>query len=79
MEARFASHLPSDIQRHKDCGSVWGGYILNVPLKVDSDDVQELLDSHSQELTMDELIEMHEQDIEELESLDQFNQKIDGR
>ncbi|GFW75180.1 DUF4817 domain-containing protein [Trichonephila clavipes] len=41
-------------------------------LEVVSDDVQELLDTHNQELTMDELIEMHEQeqDIEELESLD---------
>ncbi|GFU63694.1 hypothetical protein TNCV_1509732 [Trichonephila clavipes] len=33
-----------------------------INLKVDSDDVQELLDSHNQELTIDELIEMHEQD-----------------
>ncbi|GFX94877.1 hypothetical protein TNCV_2379501 [Trichonephila clavipes] len=41
-----------------------------VNLEVDTDDVQ-LLDSHNQELTIDELIEMHEQDnIEELESLD---------
>ncbi|GFU74214.1 hypothetical protein TNCV_4168051 [Trichonephila clavipes] len=41
-------------------------------LDVDNDNVQELLDSHSQELIMDEPIEMHEQgeDIEELESLD---------
>ncbi|GFU92267.1 hypothetical protein TNCV_1338481 [Trichonephila clavipes] len=38
-------------------------------LEVDSDDVQELLDSHKKELTMDELIAMHEQDIDELESL----------
>ncbi|GFW52507.1 hypothetical protein TNCV_404351 [Trichonephila clavipes] len=40
--------------------------------KVESDDVQELLDSHTQELTIDELTEMPEQehDIEELESLD---------
>ncbi|GFW39015.1 hypothetical protein TNCV_1830071 [Trichonephila clavipes] len=38
--------------------------------QVDSDGVQELEDYHNQELTMDELIEMHEQDIEELESLD---------
>ncbi|GFS92484.1 hypothetical protein TNCV_1159721 [Trichonephila clavipes] len=29
--------------------------------EVDSDDVQELMDSHNQELTMDELIEMQEQ------------------
>ncbi|GFX33540.1 tigger transposable element-derived protein 1 [Trichonephila clavipes] len=29
--------------------------------EMDSDDVQELLDSHDQELTMDELIEMYEQ------------------
>ncbi|GFX16069.1 uncharacterized protein TNCV_4703271 [Trichonephila clavipes] len=40
-----------------------------INLEVNSDDVQELLDSHNQELTMDELIEMHEQDIEELKSL----------
>ncbi|GFU96018.1 hypothetical protein TNCV_4218681, partial [Trichonephila clavipes] len=39
---------------------------------VDSDDVQELPDSHNQELTMDELIDMHEQEqgIEEPESSD---------
>ncbi|GFV87986.1 hypothetical protein TNCV_3241361 [Trichonephila clavipes] len=35
-----------------------------INLEVDSDDVQELLDTHNQELTMDE------QDIEELESLE---------
>ena len=29
-------------------------------LEVDSDDVNKLLDSHSKELTIDELIEMHE-------------------
>ncbi|GFT89682.1 hypothetical protein TNCV_3137691 [Trichonephila clavipes] len=29
--------------------------------EVDSDDVQELLDSHYQELTIDELVEIHEQ------------------
>ncbi|GFX69077.1 hypothetical protein TNCV_4945771 [Trichonephila clavipes] len=42
--------------------------------EVESDDVQELLDSRNQELTMNELIEMHEQeqDIEELESVDPF-------
>ncbi|GFW59197.1 hypothetical protein TNCV_2781281 [Trichonephila clavipes] len=33
-------------------------------LQVDSNDVQELLDSFQQELTMDELPELHEQDIE---------------
>ncbi|GFW42384.1 hypothetical protein TNCV_239811 [Trichonephila clavipes] len=39
---------------------------------MDSDGIQKLLDSHNQELTMDELIEMHEQkqDIEEFEYLD---------
>ncbi|GFV62999.1 hypothetical protein TNCV_3177921 [Trichonephila clavipes] len=44
-----------------------------IHFEVDSDDVQELLDSHSQELTI-EIKEMHEreQDIEELESFDQF-------
>ncbi|GFU85117.1 uncharacterized protein TNCV_1553801 [Trichonephila clavipes] len=31
-------------------------------LEVDSDDVQELLDTHNQELTMDELIEISEQE-----------------
>ncbi|GFW74027.1 hypothetical protein TNCV_545511 [Trichonephila clavipes] len=41
-----------------------------INFEVDSDDVRELLDSYNQELAIDELIEMHEQDIEELESLD---------
>ncbi|GFT87734.1 uncharacterized protein TNCV_4000871 [Trichonephila clavipes] len=41
-----------------------------INLQVDSDDVQKLLDSHNQKLTIDEFIEMQEQDIEELESLD---------
>ncbi|GFX30090.1 hypothetical protein TNCV_2618011 [Trichonephila clavipes] len=43
-----------------------------INLEMNSDDVQELLDSHSLELVMDELIETHEQkqDIEELEPLD---------
>ncbi|XP_023220465.1 tigger transposable element-derived protein 1-like [Centruroides sculpturatus] len=43
-----------------------------INLEVDSDDLQELLDSHNQELTIDELIEMREQeqDIEEPDSLD---------
>ncbi|GFX29144.1 hypothetical protein TNCV_3216791 [Trichonephila clavipes] len=42
-----------------------------INLEVNSDDVQELLDFHNQELTIDKLIEMHEQeqDIEEPESL----------
>ncbi|GFT40000.1 hypothetical protein TNCV_12401 [Trichonephila clavipes] len=38
--------------------------------KVDSDEFQELIDSHNQELTNDDHIAMHEEDIEELESLD---------
>ncbi|GFU29290.1 tigger transposable element-derived protein 1 [Trichonephila clavipes] len=33
--------------------------------EVDSNDVQELLDFHNQELTVNELIEMHEQDTNE--------------
>ncbi|GFW04232.1 hypothetical protein TNCV_2669971 [Trichonephila clavipes] len=41
-----------------------------INLEVNSADVPELLDSHYQELTIDELTEMHEQDIEELESFD---------
>ncbi|GFW04153.1 uncharacterized protein TNCV_2669181 [Trichonephila clavipes] len=40
-----------------------------INLKVDSDDVQELLDFHKQELTVNEIVEMHEQDIKEIESL----------
>ncbi|GFX96116.1 hypothetical protein TNCV_2290061 [Trichonephila clavipes] len=42
-----------------------------INLKVDSDDVQDLLDFRNQELTIDVLVEMHEneQDIEELKSL----------
>ncbi|GFU40111.1 uncharacterized protein TNCV_3767761 [Trichonephila clavipes] len=41
-----------------------------INLEVDSDDVQELMDFHNQELTMNELIIMHEQekDIKELGS-----------
>ncbi|GFW39355.1 hypothetical protein TNCV_1833381 [Trichonephila clavipes] len=41
-----------------------------INLEVDSGDILELLDSHNQELTMDELIEMYEQEqsIEKLES-----------
>lgn len=41
-------------------------------LEVDNDDVQELLDSHNQELTIDEVIEMrkYEQDIDQTDSLD---------
>ncbi|GFV77556.1 hypothetical protein TNCV_1070851 [Trichonephila clavipes] len=44
-------------------------------MKVDSDDVQELLDSLNQELRIDEFLEMHEKEqetIEKLESLDPF-------
>ncbi|GFV17888.1 hypothetical protein TNCV_3409341 [Trichonephila clavipes] len=46
--------------------------LLIVNLEVDNDDVQELLDSHNQEQTSDELIEMHKQlqGNEELQSLD---------
>ncbi|GFU76950.1 hypothetical protein TNCV_4521061 [Trichonephila clavipes] len=41
-----------------------------IDIEADSDDIQELLDSHDPKLTMDELIETQEQDIEKLESLD---------
>ncbi|GFX52445.1 hypothetical protein TNCV_4324621 [Trichonephila clavipes] len=42
-----------------------------INLEVDSNNVQEMLDSHIQELIIDDLIEIHEQeqDIEKLESL----------
>ncbi|GFW86399.1 hypothetical protein TNCV_4331831 [Trichonephila clavipes] len=52
---------------------------VNLPrqinIKVDSDDVQELLNSHKQEFSIYKLIEMHEQEqgIEKLESSAQFN------
>ncbi|GFV10356.1 hypothetical protein TNCV_1851881 [Trichonephila clavipes] len=39
-------------------------------LEVDTETFQELLNSHIQELRIDELIEMHEQDVEELYSLE---------
>ncbi|GFX92255.1 tigger transposable element-derived protein 1 [Trichonephila clavipes] len=43
-----------------------------INLEMESDDVEELLDSHNQGLTVDELTEMHEQEpsIETLESVD---------
>ncbi|GFW37395.1 hypothetical protein TNCV_860021 [Trichonephila clavipes] len=37
-----------------------------INLEMVSDDVQELMDSHNQDSTIDEIIEMHGQDIEEL-------------
>ncbi|GFS67693.1 RNase H domain-containing protein [Trichonephila clavipes] len=43
---------------------------MQINLEVDCDEVQELLDSHNHELSIDELIEMHEQDIENLKSLE---------
>ncbi|GFU36707.1 hypothetical protein TNCV_3311971 [Trichonephila clavipes] len=49
--------------------------IREINFKVDSDDVQEVVDSYSQELTIDELIEMYEQDVEELESIDPVQSK----
>ncbi|GFW09091.1 hypothetical protein TNCV_3081831 [Trichonephila clavipes] len=51
--------------------------ICEKDLEVDSDDIQELLDSLNQELTMDELIEMHEQGIEQICLQFQYNQKIE--
>lgn len=47
-------------------------FARQINLEEDSDDVQELLDSHNQELTIDELLEMREQVkvIEKLDSLD---------
>ncbi|GFY00785.1 hypothetical protein TNCV_2141771 [Trichonephila clavipes] len=44
-----------------------------INLEVDSDDVLEMLDSHNQELTFDELIGMQEQDIEEPSSIRRLN------
>ncbi|GFU61252.1 tigger transposable element-derived protein 1 [Trichonephila clavipes] len=46
--------------------------VRKINVEVDSDDVQELMDSHNQEQTIDKLIEIHEHDqaIEELECFD---------
>ncbi|GFS73107.1 hypothetical protein TNCV_686821 [Trichonephila clavipes] len=44
-------------------------FAMQINLEVDSDDAQELRDSHYLELRINELIEMHEQDIEKLQSL----------
>ncbi|GFU34786.1 hypothetical protein TNCV_2319821 [Trichonephila clavipes] len=52
------------------CLIVLVDHARQINLEAVSDDVQELLDAHNQEPTIDNLIEMHEQDIEELESLD---------
>ncbi|GFV71897.1 hypothetical protein TNCV_2458321 [Trichonephila clavipes] len=51
---------------------------MKINLEVNSDGVQELLDSHNEELTMDELIEMHEkeEDIEEFDSLDPVQSEV---
>ncbi|GFW17314.1 hypothetical protein TNCV_3905241 [Trichonephila clavipes] len=48
--------------------------VRQINLEVDSD-IQELLDSHNRELTIDELIEMHEQGIEKFESLEPVHSK----
>ncbi|GFU63230.1 RNA-directed DNA polymerase from mobile element jockey [Trichonephila clavipes] len=45
---------------------------VQINLEVYSDDVQELLDSRYQKLTVDELVEMQEQDIEEHESTSDY-------
>ncbi|GFS83901.1 hypothetical protein TNCV_2363391 [Trichonephila clavipes] len=50
-----------------------------INVEVDGDCVQELLDSHYQEHTIEELIEAHQQDIEESLSLAQFYQRIERR
>ncbi|GFV48947.1 hypothetical protein TNCV_1093471 [Trichonephila clavipes] len=59
--------------RQRSCHMI----IRQINSEVDSDDVQELPDSHNQELTMDELREMHgqEQDIEELVFVDPVQSK----
>ncbi|GFV87055.1 hypothetical protein TNCV_5112731 [Trichonephila clavipes] len=50
-------------------------FARQIHLEVDSGDVPELLDSLSQELTTNDLIAMHGQDIEELEPLDPVQSK----
>ncbi|GFU10072.1 hypothetical protein TNCV_557801 [Trichonephila clavipes] len=61
------AHLPQDIMKVSNqlnagpCGGMYCSWRRQINLEVDNDDVQELLDSHNQELTVNELIEMHEQ------------------
>ncbi|GFW78237.1 hypothetical protein TNCV_137061 [Trichonephila clavipes] len=52
-----------------------------ISLKKDSDVVQKLLDSYNQELTIDDLTEMHEteQEIEQIEYLDPVHSEAEGR
>ncbi|GFT92770.1 hypothetical protein TNCV_739581 [Trichonephila clavipes] len=52
-------------------------FAKQINLEGDVDDVQELLDSHNQQLTTDEPIEMYDQqqDVEELESVDPVQSK----
>ncbi|GFT80384.1 hypothetical protein TNCV_2184451 [Trichonephila clavipes] len=45
-----------------------------INLEVDSDDVQELLDSHNQERTINELIAMHEKEQKKLKFLDPLSE-----
>ncbi|GFT73438.1 hypothetical protein TNCV_4020871 [Trichonephila clavipes] len=64
--AKNAFNEAESVPGPNDIGHVIGEFVhlaKQIYLKVDSGDVQELLDFHNQKLTMDELIEMQEQDI----------------
>ncbi|GFW83333.1 uncharacterized protein TNCV_2544311 [Trichonephila clavipes] len=50
------------VPRYDTCLQNFGSYMeRQINLEKDNDDVQQMMDSHNQELTIDELIEMHEQ------------------
>ncbi|CAH0719439.1 unnamed protein product, partial [Brenthis ino] len=72
IEDETEGESPSDPEQIDDIIEEVIDIAKQLNLEVDVDDVQELLDSHNQELTIDELIEMreHDQDIEQTDSLD---------
>ncbi|GFS68667.1 hypothetical protein TNCV_1958881 [Trichonephila clavipes] len=76
--SHLPSLLPSFVPEPDEIGH-WNeevtDFVRNINLQVVSDDVQELLDSHNQDLTIVELIEMQEQDIKKLQSLDPSQSK----
>ncbi|GFV50048.1 hypothetical protein TNCV_2354331 [Trichonephila clavipes] len=64
--ANEGNHMPKIVSNYGHVENV----VQQINSEVNSDDVQELLDFHHQMLTMDGILEMHEQQhIEEHESL----------
>ncbi|GFT75761.1 hypothetical protein TNCV_3125541 [Trichonephila clavipes] len=76
VETSKLSEITAELE---DIGNLIEGVIdfsIQINLEVDRDNIHELLAFHNQELTIDELIEMQEQDIEEHESLDPVQMTI---